>query len=145
MKKTTNFLTFSLSVLIVLLLTAAGCQKLENANLNQNAVTNSAVQPAKVSKATVIINNSERDIYHNEVSFAGEKTALFLLEKVTNEAAINLETKQYDFGVSIEKIGEQKGGDNGKYWLYYVNGEMASVGVDQKNIKDGDTVEFKFQ
>lgn len=145
MKKPTNFLTLSLSVIIVLLLTAAGCEQLENSNLNLNATTNTAVEAVKVAKATVVINNGEADVYNNEVSFAGEKTALFLLEKATNEATIELETKEYDFGISVEKIGDSAGGDDGKYWMFYVNGEMPSVGVDQQTVTDGDTVEFKFE
>ena len=72
-------------------------------------------------------------------------TAFDLLKNKTDESAIVLETKTYDVGIFVESIGGKKNGAGGKYWLYYVNGEMPSVAADKKELKTGDKVEFKFE
>ena len=41
--------------------------------------------------------------------------------------------------------GIEENGENGKYWLYYVNGEMPMVSADKKELRPGDKVEFKFE
>lgn len=51
----------------------------------------------------------------------------------------------YDFGVFIESIGKIKNGDDGKYWQYYINGILGDVAADKKILKEGDSVEWKFE
>lgn len=36
-------------------------------------------------------------------------------------------------------------GGNGKYWIYYVNGEMGNVGADKKFVKEGDLIEWRLE
>ena len=50
-----------------------------------------------------------------------------------------------DMGVLIEAIEGQQNGQDNKYWLYYVNGEMPMTSADQQKIKPGDVVEFRFE
>ena len=66
-------------------------------------------------------------------------------EELTNKG-IALEYDDYgrELGVLITKIGDQKNGEDGKYWQYFVNGEYAKVGVSQYGLKAGDAVEWKF-
>ena len=72
-------------------------------------------------------------------------TVFDLLKEKTDELHLNLETKIYDVGTFIEAIGNKKNGKENKYWLYYVNGEMPMVAVEQNKLNPGDTVEFKFE
>lgn len=72
-------------------------------------------------------------------------TAFSLLKEKAEELNLTLETKTYDIGILIEAIGGIKNGQDGKYWLYYINGEMPPVAADKKLLKVGDKVEFKFQ
>ncbi len=72
-------------------------------------------------------------------------TAFDLLKNKTEELNIPLKIKTYDFGILIEAIGNKKNGQDGKYWMYYVNNEMPMVSVDKKEIKPGDKVEFRFE
>jgi hypothetical protein len=37
------------------------------------------------------------------------------------------------------------GGTNGKYWMYYIDGQTAPVAVDKQDVQAGVTVEFKFE
>jgi hypothetical protein len=81
-----------------------------------------------------------------EENFEPGLTVFQLLKNKTDVSGIVLESKSSDdYGVFIEKIGDKKNGDEGKYWIYYVNGEMAQVAADKQGLKAGDRVEFKFE
>lgn len=54
-------------------------------------------------------------------------------------------TKVYSFGTSVESINEVTSGTNNKYWIYYVNSQMANIGADRYSLKPGDLVEWKFE
>jgi len=96
-------------------------------------------------KVVLVIDDGEGNpqIFENE--FREGVTAFDLLKLKTEGLVLNLETKTYDIGIFIEAIGDKKNGEDGKYWLYYVNGEMPMVSADKKEIKPGDKVEFKFE
>lgn len=72
-------------------------------------------------------------------------TAFDLLKKEAEELNIPLKIKTYDIGIFIESIGNKENGRDGKYWLYYVNGEMPWVSVDKYELNPGDKIEFKFE
>lgn len=72
-------------------------------------------------------------------------TAFSLLKEKAEGSGLVLETKSYDIGVMIEAIGGKENGQEGKYWLYYINGEMPMVSADKQELKPGDKVEFKFE
>ena len=80
-----------------------------------------------------------------QAEFKDGMTAFDLLKSKTEELNIILKTKTYDVGIFIEVIGDKENGQDGKYWMYYVNGEMPMVAADKKEIKAGDKVEFKFE
>lgn len=77
------------------------------------------------------------------IEFIEGMTAFDLLNDMAEE--LSLETKAYDIGIFIEAIGDKKNGQDGKYWMYYVNEEMPMVSADNMEIKVGDKVEFKFE
>lgn len=52
------------------------------------------------------------------------ETILDILQKSTQ-----LETKQTSFGEMVESIDGIKNGTDGKYWIYYVNNQPATVGA----------------
>jgi len=72
-------------------------------------------------------------------------TAFDLLKKKTEELNMVLKTKTYDTGILIETIGNKENGQDGKYWMYYVNGEMPMIAAGRQELKPGDKVEFKFE
>ncbi|MBU4369204.1 DUF4430 domain-containing protein [Patescibacteria group bacterium] len=93
----------------------------------------------------LVINNSEEDVRTYVSEFNQGITAFDLLKNKAEELDLTLETKTYDIGVLIETIGDKKNGDDGKYWLYYINNEMPMVAADKKELSPGDKVEFKFE
>lgn len=71
-------------------------------------------------------------------------TAFDLLEEGAKKLDLALKTKKYSIGIFVEAIGDRKNGQDGKYWLYYINGQPPMVAADKKEVKAGDKVEFKF-
>ena len=97
------------------------------------------------AKAVLVIDYGQGSSENLEAEFKEGMTAFDLLEEKAKEIGLNLEVKTYDMGVFIERIGEKKNGDDGKYWLYYLNGEMPMVSADKQALNPGDKVEFKFE
>jgi hypothetical protein len=96
-------------------------------------------------KVTLIIDDGEKNPTIIETNFKEGINAFDLLKNETEKLNISLKTKNYDIGIFIEAIGDKENGQNGKYWLYYVNGEMPQIAADKKELKPGDKVEFKFE
>lgn len=76
------------------------------------------------------------------VSYQGEegKSALELL-KINVDAV----TKESSFGEYVDSINGIVGGTDGKYWLFYVNGEMAQIGAGEYITQTGDVIEWRFE
>jgi len=100
-----------------------------------------------IKKETVllVIDDSEEAPKTFEVEFTEGMTAFDLLRNKAEELNIALKTKTYDIGILVEAIGDKENGQDGKYWMYYVNGVLPMVSADKKEIKPGDKIEFKFE
>jgi hypothetical protein len=63
-------------------------------------------------------------------------------ENITNDL-FNFKYKEYpSIGVFVEEINGVIG-SQGKYWIYYVNGEKAEVGISKNIVKGGDIISWK--
>jgi len=96
-------------------------------------------------KVSLVINNGQESSQVLDAEFQNGMTAFSLLEYGTNRLNFMLKTKNYDVGIFVEAIGNKENGQEGNYWLYYVNGEMPQVSADKKELNAGDKVEFKFE
>ncbi len=97
------------------------------------------------SEVSLIIDYGDGNTDSFQANFRKEMTAFDLLKEKTEESGLVLEIEIYDIGVLIEAIGHKENGQDGKYWLYYVNEEMPMVSADKKELKPEDKVEFKFE
>lgn len=114
----------------------------QSQNQNQEQAVNQIVN----KEVTLSIDDGggqEAKVFNLE--FKEGMTAFDSLKQKTAEKGLKLETKAYDIGILIENIGGVKNGENGKYWMYYVNGKSAAVASDKYQLKAGDKVEFKFE
>jgi hypothetical protein len=93
------------------------------------------------SSVTCMINTGESIATYDGVPAS---TAYDALTVAGSQAAIPIETKQYDFGVFIEKIGD-RANTKDNAWIYYVNGVTGDVAADKKIIKPGDVVEWRYE
>ena len=103
------------------------------------------VQKTAVEKAMLVIDSGDGNPKTFTANFKQGITAFDLLKEEAEKLSLALKTKNYDTGIFIEAIGDKENGQDGKYWLYYVNGEMPMVSAGKKEIKAGDKVEFKFE
>jgi hypothetical protein len=97
------------------------------------------------NKAFLVIDFGNGDTRTSPEKITSNTTAFDLLEKGTESLGLRLETKQYDFGILVDKIGLLKNGQNDSYWIYYVNGQAPDVASDKKILTPGDNVKFKFE
>jgi len=96
-------------------------------------------------EVSLTIDNGEGAPWEFRADFKEGMTAFDLLKEKADESGLTLKTKTYDIGIMVETIGDKENGQDGKYWLYYVNGELPMVAVDKQELKPGDKVEFKFE
>ena len=73
-------------------------------------------------------------------------TAFEVLEKARKETSLTFEADYYEEYQShiINSINGIDSTEN-KYWIFYLNGEMAPVGADNQYVEDGDSITFKLE
>jgi len=106
-------------------------------------------------RTDMVEDNAEREVSlliddgDDPKSFRGEfregMTAFDLLQDGGEGLNLTLKVKTYDMGVFVEMIGVKENGEDEKYWMYYINGELPMVAADKQELKPGDKVEFKFE
>ncbi len=100
-------------------------------------VTEEAI-PVKLVK--VVIDFGESRAVSSDVQAA---TVFSALQEAAQKNNLQLQTKVYDFGTLVEKIGDYENTAD-KVWIYYVNGESGQIAADQMELKAGDLVEWKY-
>jgi len=141
MKKTNIFVGITIIILVVL----GGLIFLNRDTFFTSQEGIKTSQPEIEGNVSLIIDGGEELFEFFKIEFREKMTAFDLLKEKTDESSLTLRTKTYDIGIFIEAIGDKENGQDGKYWLYYVNEEMPMVAADKKEIKPGDKVEFKFE
>jgi uncharacterized membrane protein len=115
-------------------------------NFRRPELNKGEVYQEKIKSQTVlIIDDGQNKPQTFNVDFSEGMTAFDLLKSATTGTALALKTKVYDVGIMVQAIGSKENGQDGKYWLYYVNGKMPMVSVDKQKLNLGDQVEFKFE
>lgn len=66
------------------------------------------------------------------------------LKKAAQIKEYPVETKEYKYGLMVEKIGT-KANTGGFFWTYSVNGKAGQVAADRYVISPGDTVEWVYK
>jgi hypothetical protein len=85
----------------------------------------------------------EKESYKGEV-IEGESVYDFM-NRLKERNVINFKEKTYaGLGKFIEEINGIKGNGE-KYWIYYVNGEKAKIGVSIYKLNPGDVVSWKYE
>jgi len=86
---------------------------------------------------TAVVQSNPEYISYTAVS---GKTSLDQLK----ESTADVQTKTTEYGEYVDTIGTLVGGTDGKYWTFYIDGEMASVGAGSYTQKGGEKIEWKF-
>jgi hypothetical protein len=56
-----------------------------------------------------------------------------------------VETQSHELGKLVVAIGNRRNGLDGRYWHYYVNGQMPRVSADKYQTNNGDRIEWRFE
>lgn len=97
-------------------------------------------------KVLYIINYGEENINGYQIDASENSTVFSLLEKLARRENFKIETVFYpEMGIFVKSIGEAEGGTDNKWWQYWVNGNLGEVAADKKEMKAGDTIEWKFE
>ena len=139
MNKTNIFVLIIISLII-----AAGFTIFDKIGLLNTPERTDMVEDNAEREVSLLIDDGD-----DPKSFQGEfregMTAFDLLQDGGEWLNLTLKVKTYDMGVFVEMIGVKENGEDEKYWMYYINGELPMVAADKQELKPGDKVEFKFE
>ncbi len=127
--QTSKKLFIGIAVAVMVLLGGASAAMLAKSN-HQAKQTSKAATAADTKSATKILGYDGTD---------GQTALALLKDRAT------VVTKDSSYGPYVDSINGIKGGTDGKYWAFYVNGKRASVGADAYTTKAGDKIEWKFE
>ncbi len=130
--------------LLIIILLASGLFIFKEFNSNNTIVIPENQPTGYESKVIVSIDFGNKDIKVLEITAGTEDTAFSVLKKISETNNIELVTKQYDFGVFVEKVGDFESTAK-RSWIYYVNGESGQIAADQMKLKNGDKVDWKYE
>lgn len=88
---------------------------------------------------------------HTQVTPAVASVQTFTYEGVDGKTALDLLKEKADAQVQESSIGSFVTSINGtentseQFWMFYVNGELAPMGADQYQTKNGDQIEWRFE
>lgn len=102
---------------------------------------NSQQQPNQAATTSTVVSENNSPTDHVTYQGVKGKTALAQLKELKGDVA----TKSSSYGEYVDAINGLTGGDAGKYWTFYVDGKMASVGAADYIAKGGETIEWKFE
>jgi hypothetical protein len=104
------------------------------------------VEKSDQTSVRIIINGDGWTLTDNLVAYH-EDTAFSLLERSAKENGFSVESTYYEQFDStlINSINDATGGTDGKYWQYYVNGNLPDVGADKCIIVNGDVLTWSFE
>jgi len=109
---------------------------LESKQVQKSQVEQIATKPT----VTVSVNNGI-SLLTESIAATTPFEALSIIAK---NNTIVLTTKQYDFGVFVSGIGGVM--TTSEYgWIYYVNGVSGSVAADKQELKQNDSIEWKYE
>lgn len=106
-----------------------------NTQADLKRLESSSVRVKAQAKLIVDLENS----IEKEVNISPGQTVFDLLK----ESGAEFDYENYESGVFITSI--EGVSDPTKHWMYYVNGKLAKKAVDQKQVSNGDVIEFKNQ
>lgn len=134
-------IAFSLGIFVFLILYAG--LKLATIDPSPKPQVAAVADEVKMQTAKLVIDyeDGKTSQYEKET---GELTAFSFLKIVAEENNIDLQTKQYDFGVFVESIAGKKSNQK-KAWVYYINGDSANEAADKYLVQPGDKIEWKYK
>ena len=105
--------------------------------------TSTPIENEKKLTATLTVNDKKYPLQFN----LGENLYLAMQYLQTTNKNFSFTVKEYpNLGIFVNEINDIKN-DSAKnnFWIYYINGESAKMGISLYNLKANDLVEWKFK
>ena len=104
------------------------------------------LEQSNQTSVQLVIRGEGWTITDHLVAYAGD-TVFSLLQRCSKQQHFVLESTYYESFDStlVESINHNTNGNEGKYWQYYVNGDIPMVGCDQYIVSNGDSIVWSFE
>ena len=131
-------------IIIAVVVTTTVGYSIVNDNLSNTVATPD--QNDEIVTATIIIKYGDGTIATYSIVTKNATIYGFLME-AAKEGNFDVKTTYYSGfdSLLIDSIGGYTGGDDNKWWSYYINDEYGTIGADKQMVNSGDVVEWKFE
>jgi len=121
-------------------------QEIANLVKEEASIQEDTLRKIQEKRILFIIDKGNRNINSYKISSSKDSTVFSLLEELSTRENFKIEFTVYQgMGVFVKSIDGVENGTDNKYWQYWVNGELATVAADKKEVKVGDRIEWKFE
>ena len=134
-----NFKKYLLGLALITTFTLTSCNNDASKDTPSNEATSQAeAETPQTTNVEITIYDkvNDEEILTEEVALDSEGLQTYL-EK--NHKA------KFENGMMTELHGISQDEGKNQYWMYYVNGEMAQVGIGDYEAKEGDKIELRFE
>lgn len=141
-------ITILLTILIAILFftTRYSLKKEIEESLEIQRKSDQELQEIVEKRVLYIIKKGKDEILQYQIAPVSDSTVFSLLEDLSQKKDFEISYKIYpEMGVFVESIDGLGNGTDGKYWQYWVNGELPMVAANNLQVQEGDVVEWKFE
>lgn len=122
---------------------------LPNSTLKEDRNTKSITTTPKESTPELLSATLQTPDRTYAIRFKTNDTLLEAMRQLTAQSAqpFMFSGKEYSsLGFFVEEInGTKNDSTNGKYWIYYINGKPAQIGISNYKVKQNDLIEWKYE
>lgn len=113
---------------------------------NEDLKTTTTI-PAEENIKNPIITTVEIDGQQYKLDLPEKSTAYDAIKKLISDKKITATMKEFTgMGYFVEEInGIKNNNQTGIYWIYYINGQSAKVGISSYILKNNDLITWKFE
>lgn len=104
------------------------------------------IEQSDLTSVHIIIISDDWIITDNLYAYHGD-TAFSILNRLSEKHGFSVDATYYTQfdSLLINSIKNTIGGTDGKYWQYYVNGQLPNVGSDKYILSNGDVLTWRFE
>jgi len=137
------FLILALTLIMVGAIFLFFLTKPESKDTSKNQEIISLDEKKEINVKVVIDTGSDKYEYVGTLN--GGATVFDLLKKTSAVNNFSFDYKESGLGIFVEEIyGVKNNSMQNKFWLYKINGDLATIGASAQKIQDGDIVEWFF-
>lgn len=135
MKKINKYL---LAFLTITTISLSACNnQAKEAPKEESQIEEKSETPETTSvKITIYDKVNDKEILTEDAEISKDGLEKYLEEK---------HQAKFENGMMTELAGISQDKDKNQYWMYYVNDQMAEVGIGDYEVKEGDKIEFRFE